>query len=167
MANIYELTSEIQLLWNLMDEGTLDEDMVIDAMMNSQEELSIKLNGYCKWIKSMESDVKGLKEEEARIKAKRQTLENTITRAKKAMQMAMETAGEKKMACGSFTVSLQKNPVKLVLDTDDIGRIPMKYRVVTEEINKAKIKEDLINGVDVYSFTGIAHLDQDESLRIR
>ena len=165
MASIYELTTEIQLLWNLMDEGTLDEDMIVDAMMNSQEELSIKLNGYCKWIKSMESDVKGLKEEEARIKAKRQTLENTITRAKKAMQMAMETAGEKKMACGSFTVSLQANPAKVVMDTEDLDKIPECFKKETIEIDKTMLKEVLKAGN--VELVGIAHLEQDESLRIR
>ena len=104
MANIYELTSDIRLLWNLMDEGSLEDETIIDAMMNSQEELSIKLEGYCKWIRNMEADIKAFKDEEARISARRKTMENTVKRAKEAMQMAMETAGEKKMPCGTFTV---------------------------------------------------------------
>ncbi|MBO4579825.1 MAG: siphovirus Gp157 family protein [Clostridiales bacterium] len=164
MANIYELTSDIQLLWNLMDEGSLEDEAIIDAMMNSQEELSIKLEGYCKWIRNMEADIKAFKDEEARISARRKTMENTVKRAKEAMQMAMETAGEKKMPCGTFTVSLQKNPAKVVMDEQYIENIPPRYIKYAEpEINKAMIKEELTNGVEL----SFAHLEQDESLRIR
>ena len=164
MANIYELTSDIRLLWNLMDEGSLEDETIIDAMMNSQEELSIKLEGYCKWIRNMEADIKAFKDEEARISARRKTMENTVKRAKEAMQMAMETAGEKKMPCGTFTVSLQKNPAKVVMDEQYIENIPPRYIKYAEpEINKAMIKEELTNGVEL----SFAHLEQDESLRIR
>ena len=97
MPNIYEITGDIRKLWDLMEEGELDDDMIFDAMMNSQEELAIKLEGYCKWIKNMESDIEGLKKEEDRLYARRKSLENAITRAKQAIQMAMNEAGEKKM----------------------------------------------------------------------
>lgn len=164
MANIYELTADIQLLWNLMENGEIDDDTLIDAMQNSQEELSIKLENYCKFIKNMEADAKAFKEEEQRLAARRKTMENTVKRAKEAMQLAMETAGEKKMPCGTFTVSLQKNPAKVVMDEQYIENIPPRYIKYAEpEINKAMIKEELTNGVEL----SFAHLEQDESLRIR
>jgi len=165
MANIYELTGDIQLLWNLMDEGAIEDDTLMDAMMNSQEELAIKLEGYCKFIKNAEADVDAFKAEEARLKARRQTIEKTIERAKDAMKFAMMTAGEKKIPCGSFTVSLQKNPEKVIMDADNFDAIPEKYLKYKEpEIDKALIKKDLNEGE---ALDGIAHLEQDESLRIR
>lgn len=165
MANIYDLTADIQLLWNLMEEGEIEDDTLINAMENSQEELSIKLENYCKFIKNMEADAKAFKEEEQRLAARRKTLENTIERAKKAMQMAMDVAGEKKVQGKIFTISLQKNPAKVVLDEQYIENIPEKYIKRAEpEVNKALIKEDLTNGVDL---EGLAHLEQTEGLRIR
>lgn len=165
MANIYELTGDIQLLWNLMDEGEIDDATLMDAMMNSQEELAVKLEGYCKFIKNAEADVKAFKEEEKRLAARRKTIENTIDKAKEAMQYAMNTAGEKKIPCGSFTVSLQKNPEKVVMDTDNLDDIPEMYlKFLEPEINLSLIKEDLKKGEGM---EGIAHLEQDESLRIR
>lgn len=165
MANIYELTADIQLLWNLMDEGEIDDETLIDAMQNSQEELSYKLEGYCKFIKNIEAEVKAFKEEEQRLAARRKTRENTIDRAKKAMQMAMEAAGEKKIPCGVFTVSLQKNPERVILDQLEITNVPAEYLKYKEpEIDKAKIKEDLKAGKNL---EGLAHLEQDEGLRIR
>ena len=165
MANIYELTSDIQKIWDLIDEGEIDDEMLIGAMENSQEELSLKLEGYCKFIKNLEAEAKAFKEEEARLAARRKTRENTIERAKKAMQMAMETAGERKMPCGVFTVSLQKNPERVILDEAYIENIPEEYLKIREpEIDKAKIKEDLKAGKNL---EGIAHLEADDGLRIR
>ncbi len=165
MANIYELTADIQLLWNLMENGEIDDDTLINAMQNSQEELSIKLEHYCMFIKNMEADVKAFKEEEQRLAARRKTLENTIERAKKAMQYAMDVAGEKKVKGKLFSISLQNNSPKVVMDEQYIENIPEKYIKYAEpEINRAMIKEDLQSGVDL---EGLAHLEQSEGIRIR
>jgi len=165
MANIYELTADIQLLWNLMENGEIDDDTLIDAMQNSQEELSIKLEHYCMFIKNMEADAKAFKEEEQRLAARRKTLENTIERAKKAMQYAMDVAGEKKVKGKLFSISLQNNPPKVVMDEQYIENIPEEYlKYLEPEVDKKKIKEHLDAGVNL---EGIAHLEQTEGLRIR
>lgn len=165
MANIYELTESIRLLWDLMDQGELDDDVLKDAMMNSQEDLKDKLEGYCKFIRQMESDVDGISVEIKRLQDRKAVLKNTIERSKKVMQMAMETAGEKKVKGQIFTISIQANPESVVLDESYIENIPPEYlKVKDPEIDKAKLKEDLKNGVNL---DGIAHLEQTESLRIK
>ena len=165
MANIYELTESIKLLWNLMDQGELDDDVLKDAMMNSQEDLKDKLEGYCKFIRQMESDIEGISAEIERLQDRKAVLKNTIERSKKVMQMAMETAGEKKIKGQIFTISIQANPESVVLDEQYIENIPPEYlKVKDPELDKAKLKEDLKNGVNL---EGIAHLEQTESLRIK
>ena len=165
MANIYELTESIRLLWDLMDQGELDDDVLKDAMMNSQEDLKDKLEGYCKFIRQMESDVDGISVEIKRLQDRKAILKNTIERSEKVMQMAMETAGEKKVKGQIFTISIQANPESVVLDESYIENIPPKYlKVEDPEIDKAKLKEDLKNGVNL---DGIAHLEQNYGLRIR
>ena len=164
MASIYDLTGSFQTLWNLMEEGTLDDEVLQEVFENTTEELSIKLEGYCKFIKNLESDIAGLKAEEERLAARRKTMENTIKRSKEAMQRAMNVAGEKKLPCGSFTVSLQKSPASVVLDVTDTSEVPPRYiRYPEPEVDKAKIKEELSNGVEL----SFAHLESKESLRIR
>ena len=165
MANIYELTESIKLLWDLMDQGELDDDVLKDAMMNSQEDLKDKLEGYCKFIRQMESDVDGVSSEIKRLQDRKAVLKNTIERSKKVMQMAMETAGEKKVKGQIFTISIQANPESVVLDEQYIENIPSAYlKVKDPEVDRAKLKEDLKNGVNL---EGIAHLEQNYGLRIR
>ena len=164
MANIYELTGAFNTLWNLMEEGGVDDETLMEVFENTEEELSAKLEGYCKFIKNLESDIAGLKAEEKRLAEKRRVMENTIERAKFAMQMAMNASGNKKMPCGSFTVSVQNNPPKCVLDVG-IADIPSKYLIPQEPtVDKKLLLDDLKASGEQVSY---AHIEQGESLRIR
>ena len=167
MSNIYEITGDIMTLWNLMDEETaIDEETIIKAMQDSQEELSHKLEGYCKFIKNLETEVEGFKKEEARLKTRRQARENTIKNAKKAMQMAVEASGERKIPCGIFTVSLQKNPASVILDNPYVDLFPPEFiKKVEPELDKTKLKEAIEAGDP--RLEGFAHIEQADGLRIR
>ena len=165
MANIYELTNELSVLWDLMESGELDDDALIGAFDVAKEDLAIKLEGYCKFIKNLESDIQGLKAEEQRLCDRRKTMENTIDRCKNAMKFALNTAGERKIACGTFTVAVQDTTPSVVLDEPYIENIPEEYLVPQEpKIDKKKIKADIDAGKDL---EGIAHLEKGTSLRIR
>ena len=166
MASIYEITSDIAFINQMLEaDGDVDEEALKGALEVSKEDLVLKLESYCKVIKNFEAVISGLKDEEARLKAKRQSYENTIDRMKKAMQNAMETVGEPKLPCGTFTVAIQKNPESVVLDEQYIENFPEVYLKVKEpEIDRKKIKDDLKAGVDL---SGLAHLESTYGLRIR
>lgn len=165
MASVYELKQGFILLANMIEDETVSEEDILDAWNNQTDDLKEKFENCCKYIKNVESDIAGLKEEEARLKAKRKALENSIERFKGLMHETMNAAGEKKLPCGTFTVSLQKNPESVVMDEPHIENIPEEYLKFKEpEIDRAKIKEHLKAGVDL---EGIAHLEQTEGLRIR
>ena len=168
MASIYELTQEFQTLWQLMEDGILEDEALAGAFDVATEDLAIKLEGYCKFIKNLESDIAGLKEEEKRLATRRKTMENTVERSKAAMQRAMTIAGEKKIPAGSFTCSIQANPPKVILDELELSKIPEKYLVEQEPtVNKKLMLEDLKANENTPELEGIAHLESGESLRIR
>ena len=168
MASIYELSAEFMTLWQLMEDGTLEDEALEGAFDVAREDLADKLEGYCKFIKNLESDIAGLKEEEKRLATRRKTMENTVERSKLAMQKAMETAGEKKIPAGSFTCSIQANPPKVVLDEQYLENIPEKYLIPQEpQINKKLMLEMLKENFEIPELKGIAHLERSESIRIR
>ena len=165
MANIYELKNEFNTLWAILEDELADEDMILGAWETAQEDLAIKLENCCKYIKNEEAVIAGLKEEEKRLHERRQAKENAIERLKKLMKEAMETAGEKKIVCGTFTTSIQNNAPSVVMDEQYIENIPAEYlRVKEPEIDKKKLLEDLKAGKDL---EGLAHLTVTSSLRIR
>lgn len=164
MANIYVLTDSLNTLWYSIENNLLDDDAILEAFEITQEELADKLEDYCKFIKNLESDIAGLKAEEERLKARRQVMENTVVNCKTAMERAIKASGEKKIAAGTFTCSVQNNPPKCVIDVG-IADIPTKYLIPQEpKVDRKLMLDDLKNGEDLGV---VAHIEQSESLRIR
>lgn len=165
MANVYELEKGFQTLWDLLEDETVEDAVLEDAFANLTDDLKDKFENCCKYIKNLDSDIAGLKEEEKRIKAKRQALENGKERLKALMLRAQKVSGEKKLQCGTFTTTLQANPERVVMDEPLIENIPEEYLKYKEpEIDKTKLKEHLKAGI---APEGLAHLEQDMGLRIR
>lgn len=170
MASIYELTADIQKLYDLLDKGELDEEMVRDAILNTEEEIGIKLDNYECFIKNLESDIKGLKEEEKRLKERRQSYENTVAEMKEAMGLALKATGNDKVKTSRFTFWLQKNNPSVVIDEPYIENIPSCFLIPQDpQIDKAKLKVALESEDEEVraSLEGIAHLERSESIRIR
>lgn len=170
MASIYEMTEEFKTLWDLMKAGELDEEALVGAFETATEDLADKMEGYCKFLKNLDADINGLKEEEKRLATRRKVMENTKDRAKDAMKKALEVSGESKLNCGTFTVSIRKNPEKLVVDEPYLENIPEKFKTIPEpELDRAKLKEILQHGTDdeKRELDGIAHLIQDTSVQIK
>ena len=168
MASIYELTGEFLTLWNLMEEGTLEDEAITGAFECTTEELAIKLEGYCKFIKNLRSDAAGLKAEEERLAARRKTLENTEKRMKEAMKAALQASGERKIPAGSFVVGLKANSrPSVVLEEQYIENIPARYLIPQDpKVNTEQIMKDLQAG-EVKDLEGVAHLDRGEHITIR
>lgn len=168
MASIYELTDAFRTLWALMEDGQLDDDALIDAFETAEGDLAAKLEGYCKFIKNAESDIEGLKAEEHRLAERRRVLENAVNGAKAAEFRALEVAGLNRIVCGSFVVSRQKNPPRLVYDEGYIENIPERYLIPQEpKIDTKAMIADLKDGKNIEELEGVAHLEQGESLRIK
>ena len=165
MANIYEIKNEFNTLWSILEDELVDDEALMGAFDTATEDLTDKLENCCKYIKNEEAVIAGLKEEEKRLHERRQAKENAIERLKKLMKEAMETAGEKKIQCGTFTTSIQNNAPSVVMDEQYIENIPEEYlRIKEPEIDKKKLLEDLKAGKDL---EGLAHLEVKQSLRIR
>ena len=165
MASVYELKNEFSTLWMILEDEMADEETILGAWETAQEDLAIKFENCCKYIKNEEATIAGLKEEEKRLHERRQAKENAIERLKALMKQTMETAGEKKLVCGTFTTSIQNNAPSVVVDESYIENILSEYlRVKEPEVDKKKLLEDLKAGKEL---DGIAHLEVKQSLRIR
>ena len=164
MANIYEITNQFSLLKTLEESGEVDEESIKGALDVAKEDLAGKLEDYCKVIKNFEAEIDGLKAEEKRLAERRAVKENAIERMKKAMKWAVEQSGDNKIPCGTFTVAVQKNPQKCIVDLS-VADIPAKYLIPQEpKIDNKLLLDDLkASGAQV----PYAHLEQTTSLRIR
>lgn len=165
MATIYELTDQFRFLYEMAEDPETDQELLEETLEALEGELEYKADGYAKVMRQLEADAANLKLEEKRLAARRTACENNMKRMKQALQYAMEAAGKPKFKTDLFSFGIQKNPAAVVMDVNYIEDVPEEYLIPQEpKIDRTKLKEDLKAGKDL---SGIAHLEQSESLRIR
>lgn len=161
MAKLYELSQNYKNLEELLDNPDIAEEVIKEALSELDEEWETKAENLAKLIKSLDVDVKGLKEEEQRLVARRKSLENRIAGLKTYIEDNMKAVGKDKIKGKVFTLAIQNNPPSVEIVYDFM--IPEKYFVVKKEIAKKEILNDFKQGIEVPG----AQINQTASLRIR
>ena len=160
---LYELNDQFLQLLELAEDPDVDPE-VLDATMDAlQGDFEAKADGYATVIVTMKGNEALLKDEIARLTARKKTMENNRERMMRALENSMQLRGITKFKTNLFSFGLQKNPASVVLDMDPED-IPEEYLIPQPpKVDKTKIKDDIKAGRDIR----FAHLEQTEGLRIR
>ena len=160
---LYDITKDIEAIDELLSqekELTIEEQQIIINYLNENDEnLDTKLEGYVKYIRSLEAYEKSIKDEIDYLQKKKKVNSNKIDNIKKSLKYFLDMMNLKSRKAGVFELKIQKNPASLKI----IGEVTNDYKIIKEEINNSLIKDDLKNGV-VLDF---AILEQSESLRTK
>lgn len=116
MASIFNIQQDLYAIFNSIEEneGELTPELE-EALTIKKEEFSTKIQGYVAYIKQLELDNKGIKEEIARLKDLQKSKEKTIDNLKKIMAMAINDFGDvtksgtKFLDYGTGKVSIRKS----------------------------------------------------------
>lgn len=116
MASIFNIQQDLYAIFNSIEEneGELTPELE-EALTIKREEFSTKIQGYVAYIKQLELDNKGIKEEIARLKDLQKSKERTIDNLKKIMIMAIDKFGDtsktgtKFLDYGTGKVSIRKS----------------------------------------------------------
>jgi hypothetical protein len=95
MASIFNIQQDLYAIFNSIEEneGELTPELE-EALTIKREEFSTKIQGYVAYIKQLELDNKGIKEEIARLKDLQKSKERTIDNLKKIMATAIDEFGD-------------------------------------------------------------------------
>ena len=156
MGTLYELTTQANALYELLQAEEIDEQTFNDTL----EALgaSDKVESYCKIIKQLQSDVEMFKTEIDRLTARKKTTENGIDRMKAALLAFLQYSGQNKVKAGSFSVSTATTQAVQITDEK---AIPCIYLVEQPpKIDKIGIKNALkageeISGAELINNTGV------------
>lgn len=163
---LYELSQEYLNLLTLAEDPDVDPEILADTMEGIDGEIEDKADGYARIIRQMEADAAALKAEADRITNRRRTIENNIRTMKNRLEDAMIATGKVKFKTELFSFGIQKNPARVVID--DPTKIPAGFLIPQEpKIDTAAIKNSLKDADEQIFWEGVAHLEQDASLRIR
>jgi len=159
---LYELTSNYQNLLDLMDDETIPQEEITKALNGLEGEFDLKAENIAKLIKSMDADVKGLKDEEKRLANRRKALENRCISLKGYLSDSMRAIGRDKIKGSVITLQFQKNAPSV--NVTNVDSIPRKYFIKpVPMLQKAELLIALKNGLKVKG----AELKQESSLRIK
>lgn len=125
MASIFNIQQDLYSIFSSIEEneGELTPELE-EALTIKREEFSTKIQGYVAFIKQLELDNKGIKEEIARLKDLQKSKERTIDNLKKIMAMAIndfgdtDKSGTKFLDYGTGKVSIRKSDT---IEVDEEG----------------------------------------------
>jgi len=156
--NLYELSVAFQEVQNM----ELDPEVMKDTLDSIGGTFENKAENMAKLIRNLESDRLAYKEEEDRLKTKRQAVENKLEWLKTYLKDCMKLTGKTKFKSGVFKFSIQKNPVSVNITNKKI--IPEDYLIPQPpKVNNTTLKKALKDGIEVPG----AELKLTEGLRIR
>lgn len=83
MSNLYSIEQELLNIFNELEDngGELTPELE-EKLKITEKDGRIKLENYCKFIKSIDADANACKEEYQRLSKKRKSYENNIVKAK-------------------------------------------------------------------------------------
>ena len=148
MAQLYKLAQNYQNLWELVEDESIDLNIVETALQDIEGQIKEKAENLAYFIKSLGSDVEIIKAEENRLAARRKALENKQTWLKNYLHTQLEIAGVDKV----------KTTDEAIVPTQFKTVIPASYT-----IDKNAIKDAIKRGEEVPGCS----LSQGRSLRIR
>lgn len=159
---LYDLTANYQQVLDMITESEEGHPGFADTLESIEDAIEDKLNATAIIIKTLDAQAKALKDEEDRMRKRRQALENNSKRLKAYAEDALRATGRDKVIGNTFTLALQKNPPSALIQDDKA--IPAHYLIEQlPTIDKKAILEDLKNGI----FVEGAELQQKRSLRIK
>ena len=162
MTTLYKLNEQYQ---ELLDKLTYEEVENEEELLNELTQILISIEEKAEntaiIAKKMESEEEMIKKEEKRLYARRKAIENRRKYLLSNLEDSMILQDKKKFKTEHFSFNIQKNAPSVKIIDEEKAR--EHYKRVTEAIDKAKLKDDLKNGVEL----DYADLVQTESLRIR
>lgn len=140
---LYELTEQWDAVFNMMEDGETDEQVIFDTLESIEGEIEDKADNYAKMIRTLQASVDVLKAEEERMYQRRKSTENHIQRLKDNLQANLEFIGKTKFKTDLFSFSVAKNGGKQPLSiTDNLDEIPGKYLIPQPpKVNNDAVRE--------------------------
>ncbi|HAR6219142.1 siphovirus Gp157 family protein [Staphylococcus pseudintermedius] len=161
MTTLFNLTDAYQQVYDLIAEQG-DETVLIETLQSINDALEDKADGYVAVIKTLEADNVAIDEEIKRLRQRKTSNQNGISRLKESLQFTMESTGKEKFKTALNSYSIANNPPSL--DVTEESLIPKEYWVSqAPKLNKKDLLKDIKNGADIKG----VEVKQTRSLRVR
>ena len=159
---LYKLADNYMTLMQMLEDNATDA--IVDTLESIEGELSDKAENIAKISNMASYEVSSIEQEIKRLQDKKRVIENGQDRLRQYLKSQMERISKDKIKTDLYTISIRKNPPRLILD--DETKIPAEFLTLIPEryeVQKDKVKECLKSG----EFVPGAHLESGSSLQIK
>lgn len=164
MSTLYEIKGDLLTVQQMMEDGSVEWDVIQDTLEGLEYEFHLKADGYARIMKNLKAQAEAYDAEIKRMTERKKSLENHAERLKKTLEQAMIETGDEDFNTELFRFKIQDNPPKLVID--DPNKIPKKYLIPQPpKPDNVAIKE-LLGGLKDKK-NKWAHIERGRSLRIK
>lgn len=158
---LYDLAQSYLNLQELLENPEVPKELILESLGEVDGEIEEKAENIAKLIKTVDLEIKAIKEEETRLSNNRKAMENKSKALKDYLEGAMISTGKTKFKSNLFSFNIQKNAPSV--DVIDENLIPKEFIEFEPIVKKKEILAALKNGEVI----GGVKLKQTESLRIR
>ncbi len=144
MANLYELTSDMLQLQEMMDDPDVEvsDECLKDTFESIEGELDDKIDNYCRLIRNFEKQAALIKEEKTRLTARQASAEASAQRLKSALTRCLMQLGKEKYKTAFFSLyGFKTNKMSKYSKAD----VPDEYKFekTIYEVDESRIKTAL------------------------
>ena len=161
---LYELTQSMEELKQLIQEGELDNDMLLSTLESVELDIETKADNICCIIKELGGNINTLSSEKERLAGLSERYKKNIDQLKNYLKINLVKVGKEKLKTDRFYISVSNRKQKLVINEELLSN-NYKYeetQIITK-IDRDKIADDINNGVVVDGVT----LEEVKALTIR
>jgi hypothetical protein len=158
--SLYSMTERYNNIVALLDDDSISQDEVNNALLTLEDELQEKGENCIKYLDSVQDKIDAAKANKKKLDAYIKALESRKKRVEKACIYALDTLQVKSIMTGWGELKAKKNPPAVIID--DVAKIPTRYQrqKIQVDIDKVAIKAAIKAGEEVPG----AHLEQAVSL---
>jgi hypothetical protein len=158
--SLYKMTSEFQILTEMLEDETAPQDEIGKALIALQSDIVTKAENGMAYMAKLEEVIAGAKAEKKRIDAFIKAMESRKKRIEGAYIYALKTLGTDAILTNKGEMKVRKNPPSVVID--DVAKIPTEFQKqkIDVTIDKVALKKAIQNGEKVDG----AHIEQNEKL---
>lgn len=149
---LFEITGQLKELWEMLEAGDYDEDMLIDTMEAVEGDFEQKAESYVYIIKQMEADADAMAAMAKDFVEKKQVLENGVKRLKGRLLYMMDAANVPEIKGKAFKIKPVNNggakPL-ILADGMEPSEYPVDFQQTQIVINTKAIREALDAGEEL------------------
>lgn len=150
MANIYEISNNIQMLLESIEdiENPVSDECIADTLEALDGELEKKINNWCRAIRNITYEIENIKAEIMRLNNIKNAKEKEIERMKSILCNVLTKLGYEKYKTSEYSLYGFKSDK---LDVTDKKLVPDEFKKerISLEIDNAKIKAALNKGQEL------------------